>query len=36
MGEVLLSDLLDTVAQRETAAADCRARHKALLDAWPR
>lgn len=35
-GDVLLADLLDLVAQRERAAADCRARHRALVDAWPR
>lgn len=31
-----LADVLDVVAARETAAADCRARHAALVSAWPR
>lgn len=35
-GDVPLGDLLDVVAQRERAAADCRARHRGLVDAWPR
>jgi hypothetical protein len=35
-GDPRLADLLEVVRQREVAAADCRARHKALADAWPR
>lgn len=35
-GDPRLADLLDVVAQREAAAADCRARHRALVRAWPR
>ncbi len=35
-GDVPLADLLDIVAQRERAAADCRARHRGLVEAWPR
>ena len=31
-----LGQVLDIVAARETAAADCRARHAALVNAWPR
>lgn len=31
-----LREVLDVVAARETAAADCRARHAALVSAWPR
>lgn len=31
-----LSAVLDVVAAREAAAADCRARHAALVSAWPR
>jgi hypothetical protein len=34
-GEVLLADLLEVIRQREGAAADCRARHAALVKAWP-
>jgi len=35
-GDVPLGALLDTVAQREAAAAECRAKHAALVAAWPR
>ena len=35
-GDVSLGELLDLVAQREAAAADCRARHRELVAAWPR
>lgn len=35
-GDVPLGDLVDIVAAREAAAADCRARHAALVSAWPR
>lgn len=35
-GDVPLGELLDLVAQREAAAADCRGRHAGLLAAWPR
>lgn len=35
-GDPRLADLLDVVAQREAAAADCRDRHKGLVRAWPR
>lgn len=35
-GDPRLADLLDVVAQREAAAADCRDRHKGLVQAWPR
>lgn len=31
-----LADVLDIVGKREAAAADCRARHRALVSAWPR
>jgi hypothetical protein len=31
-----LREVLDVVAAREAAAADCRARHAALVSAWPR
>ena len=31
-----LADVLDIVGRREAAAADCRARHRALVAAWPR
>ena len=31
-----LADVLDIVGKREAAAADCRARHRALVAAWPR
>lgn len=31
-----LREVIDVVAARETAAADCRARHAALVSAWPR
>ena len=34
--DVGLLDLLEVVRQRESAAADCRARHRALVGAWPR
>ncbi len=34
-GNPRLAHLLDVVAQREAAAADCRARHRALVLAWP-
>jgi hypothetical protein len=34
-GDVALDELLDVVAQRETAAAICRARHAGLVKAWP-
>lgn len=33
---VPLAHLVDLTAARETAAADCRARHGALVSAWPR
>lgn len=35
-GDVPLGALLDTVAQREAAAAECRARHAGLVKAWPK
>ncbi|MGL4648134.1 MAG: Rz1-like lysis system protein LysC [Caldilineaceae bacterium] len=35
-GDVPLAELLEVVARREAAAADCRARHAALARAWPR
>lgn len=35
-GDMLLGELVEVVAAREAAAADCRARHAALLSAWPR
>jgi hypothetical protein len=35
-GDVPLLELLQVVAEREVAAAECRARHKGLVDAWPR
>lgn len=31
-----LRDLVDLVAAREAAAADCRARHAALVSSWPK
>lgn len=31
-----LRQVLDVVAAREAAAADCRARHAGLVAAWPR
>jgi len=31
-----LADVLKVVEAREGAAADCRARHAALVSAWPR
>lgn len=31
-----LRQVLDVIAARETAAADCRARHAALVSAWPK
>ncbi|OWQ90820.1 hypothetical protein CDN99_11675 [Roseateles aquatilis] len=34
-GEALLAELLEIVRQREGAAAVCRARHAALVKAWP-
>lgn len=34
-GDVLLGELLDVMAQREAAAADCRDRHAGLVRAWP-
>jgi hypothetical protein len=30
-----LAELLDLLAEREAAAAECRARHRALVRAWP-
>lgn len=30
-----LGELLEVVYQREAAAAECRARHRALVRAWP-
>lgn len=30
-----LADLLQLIAGREAAAAECRARHRALVQAWP-
>jgi hypothetical protein len=35
-GDVPLGALLEVVAVRESAAAECRARHAALVKAWPR
>lgn len=35
-GAVPLAELLDVVAQREAAAAECRSRHRGLVAAWPR
>ena len=35
-GDVPVLDVLETVRLREMAAADCRARHEALVRAWPR
>jgi hypothetical protein len=34
-GTVTLGRLLDTVAQRESAAAECRNKHAELVKAWP-
>lgn len=34
-GDVPLYDLLPIIAAREAAAAECRARVRALLQAWP-
>lgn len=33
---VPLGQLLDVAAQREAAGAECRARHRRLVEAWPR
>lgn len=35
-GDVPLIEVLEVVRLREMAAADCRARHGALVGAWPR
>jgi len=35
-GGARLADVLDIVGKREVAAADCRARHRALVAAWPK
>lgn len=35
-GDVRLADLMEVKRQREIAAADCRSRHRALAEAWPR
>jgi hypothetical protein len=35
-GDTKLGALLDIVAEREAAAADCRERHDALVKAWPK
>lgn len=35
-GDVPLVELLAVMAAREEAAADCRARHRATVEAWPR
>lgn len=35
-GGARLADVLDIVGKREAAAADCRARHRALVAAWPK
>ena len=35
-GALPLGELMDIVAARETAAADCRARHSGLVASWPR
>ena len=35
-GDVPVLDVLETVRLREMAAADCRARHEALVRAWPK
>lgn len=34
-GTVSLGALLDTVARREAAAAECRSKHAELVKAWP-
>jgi hypothetical protein len=34
--DTTLADLLDLLAEREAAAAECRARQAALVKAWPR
>lgn len=35
-GPTPLGEVVDVIAGREAAAADCRARHAALVKAWPR
>lgn len=35
-GDVPLAELLEVMEARERAAADCRARHRGLVGAWPR
>lgn len=35
-GALPLGELVDIVAAREAVAADCRARHGALVASWPR
>lgn len=35
-GAVPLGELLEVIAGRERAAADCRGRHRGLVEAWPR
>jgi hypothetical protein len=35
-GDVPLGQLLDLIATRESAAAECRAKHAALVKAWPK
>jgi hypothetical protein len=35
-GDMPLGELLAVMVSRELAAADCRARHRALVKAWPR
>lgn len=35
-GAVPLGELLEVIEARERAAADCRARHRGLVEAWPR
>lgn len=35
-GDTTLGALLQVVAEREAAAAECRARHRGLVNAWPR
>ena len=35
-GSLPLGELVDIVAAREAAAADCRARHGALVSSWPK
>ena len=34
-GDSTVGQVLEIVAQREAAAAECRARHRALVKAWP-